>query len=138
MVHTGRHPLADFTHRLEQVVETQLHDVLVAQHFRKMLQWRLGFRLDQALDRLAVFEADANALWLSDFAWSQRWFPDNLELMVVVAVEGRDDFLSSGTYLKNVFVVDLEEDGQQLLFVRYRRRELFFYEYQAFGLNGFF
>jgi hypothetical protein len=38
--------------------------------------------------------------------------------MVVVAVEGRDDFLSSGAYLKNVFVVDLEEDGQQLLFVR--------------------
>jgi hypothetical protein len=83
-----------------------------------MLQRSLGFGLDQALDRLAVLEADANALWLSDFAWGECGFPDNLKLMVVVAVEGRDDFLSAGTDLKNVFVVDLEEDGQQLLFVR--------------------
>ncbi len=99
-------------------METQLHDVLVTQNFGKMLQWSLRFRLDQALDRLAVLKADANPLWLSDFPWGQRWFPDNLKLMVVVAMEGRDDFLSAGTDLKNVLVVDLEEDGQQLLFVR--------------------
>ncbi len=118
MVDAGGHSLADFAHRLEQVVETQLHDVPVAQDFGKMLQRCLGFRLYQALNRLAVLEADPNPLRLPDFPRSQRRFPDDLELMVVVALEGRNYFLPSGTYFENVFVVDLQQDRQQLLFVR--------------------
>jgi hypothetical protein len=57
-------------------------------------------------------------LGFTNFTWGKGWFSDNLELVVIVALEGGNKFLPAGTDLEHVFVVNLEEDGEQLLFVR--------------------
>ena len=99
-------------------METQLDNVLVTKDSGEMLKGSLGFGLDQAFDGFGVFKADPYALGFADFTWGKSWFSDNLELVVVITLEGRNNFLPAGTDFEHVLVVDLEEDGEQLLFVR--------------------
>ncbi len=90
----------------------------MAEDSGKMLKGSLGFGLDQAFDGFWIFKADPDTLGFTNFTWGKGWFSDNLELVVIVALEGGNKFLPAGTDLEHVFVVNLEEDGEQLLFVR--------------------
>ena len=76
-----------------------------------MLQRGFRLGLDKTFDRLGVFKTYSDALWLSDLAWSYRWFADDLKLVSVIGMEGGNKFLPSGTYFEHILIVDLEKDG---------------------------
>lgn len=77
-----------------------------------MLESGFGLGFDEALYRFGAFQTKPDALCLADFSRSDRRFSDDFELVVVVALEGRDDLLPAGTDLKDVIVMDLVDNGE--------------------------